>query len=326
MNIEASNTILYCEQWRETTAFYRDALGLSKTAATDWLVEFQLTPTSRLGVADAKRTSIRPAEGAGITLTFKVADLRAVHENLRHKGIEVDPIRDCKMGGQAFFLHDPEGNRLEFWADSPWSSPEMVARLSATPPNSVLMRFAEKELRRGTGNRLLDIGCGAGCNAVPLAKAGWEVLGLDLSQPMLDAARRRLDDPECLQLQYAPMDRLPVDDASCDFIVAHGVWNLARSTKEFRAALREAARVAKPGAPLFVYTFSRSTLPPEVQSLENESFVFLGFSGRPACFLTEEQLIEELGATGFDQETPITEYDAIPGGKPAILEGLFRKR
>ncbi|WP_372795929.1 class I SAM-dependent methyltransferase [Pontiella sp.] len=210
----------------------------------------------------------------------------------------------------------------------PWNSPDIVARLSATPPNAVLMRFAAGERETGTGNRLLDIGCGAGCNAVPLAKAGWEVLGLDLSQPMLEAAQRRVDEgrlAEQVIFKTAPMDRLPVEDQSFDFIVAHGIWNLARSAEEFRTAVREAARAAKPGAPLFVYTFSRSTLPPEAAPVEGEAFVFTGFSGRPQCFLTEEQLIDELADAGFCQETSITEYERIPGGKPAILEGIFRR-
>ncbi|MDZ8118247.1 methyltransferase domain-containing protein [Pontiella agarivorans] len=329
MKLEAANTILYCKHWPETVAFYRHQIGLQEKGSTDWMVEFFLTPTACLSVADASRTSILPNLGKGITLTFKVFDLHAVWQQLKDRNIAVDPIRNCTMGGEAFFLRDPEGNRLEFWADSPWSDPEMVARLSSTPPNSVLMRFAEKELQCKTGNRLLDIGCGAGCNAVPLAKAGWTVLGLDFSESMLAAARRRADDgglTEQLQLEPAPMDRLPVEDEGFDFIVAHGVWNLARSAAEFRTAVREAARSAKSGAPLFIYTFSRSTLPPEAEPIKGEPFIFTGLSGKPACFLTEEQLIRELAEAGFVQETPVTEYGATPGGKPAILEGIFRRQ
>ena len=92
------------------------------------------------------------------------------------------------------------------------------------------------------------------------------------------------------------MDQLPMASESFDFIVAHGNWNLARSSSEFRAAIREAARVARPGCALFVFTFSRHTLPPEALPIANESFVFTQFSGQPQCFLTEEQLVTELAA------------------------------
>ncbi|MDF7800102.1 methyltransferase domain-containing protein [Pontiellaceae bacterium B1224] len=331
MDIEIVNTILYCERWSETVAFYRDVLALPVKAGTGWLVEFAVASNACLSVADARRTSIQSGSGAGITLTFKVANLHDMHEELGSKRIAVEPIRDCRMGGQAFFLRDPEGNRLEFWADSPWDSPEMVARLSATPPNAVLMRFAAVERQRGAGNRLLDIGCGAGCNAVPLARAGWNVLGLDRSEPMLKAANGRAAESnltELLKLETALMDRLPIGNQNFDFIVAHGVWNLARSATEFRAAVHEAARAAKPGAPLFVYTFSRATLPPDTEPLADESFIFQGHAGRPQCYLTKEQLTEELKAAGFEQEPgyPITEYPQVPGlPKPAILEGIFRR-
>jgi len=129
------------------------------------------------------------------------------------------------------------------------------------------------------------------------------------------------------------MQQLPVPDQSCDFIVAHGIWNLARSSGEFRQALREAARAARPGAALFVFTFSRNTLPPEALAVTGEPFVFTQFSGSPQCFLTQGQLIDELEAAGFYQEPSfsINEYNRPPNGKkqtrkmPAIYEGIFRR-
>ena len=211
----------------------------------------------------------------------------------------------------------------------PWSAPETVARFSTSPPNAELMAFASAELARNEGARLLDIGCGAGSNAVPLARMGWEVLGLDLSAPMLQAANRRAQEgnlTETLRFAAAPMAQLPVEDQSFDFIVAHGIWNLARSATEFRQALREAARAARPAAALFVFTFSRNTLPPETQPAPGEPFVFTEFSGAPQCFLTEGQLIEELAAAGFAQELriPVKEYPRT-GTRPAIYEGIFRR-
>lgn len=217
-----------------------------------------------------------------------------------------------------------------------WERPEVVATLSATSPNDKLMQFAEKELGRSIDPCLLDIGCGAGCNAVPLAGRGWNVLGLDLSEPMLEAARRRAQQEgltERLRFQSAPMDQLPVADQSFDFIVAHGIWNLARSVAEFRTAVSEAARVARSGAPLFVFTFSRNTLPEDAEPVLGEQFVFTQFAGEPQCFLTEVQLVEELEAVGFIREPgeSITEYnrkkrgELLAGGAPVLYEGIFRR-
>jgi SAM-dependent methyltransferase len=192
------------------------------------------------------------------------------------------------------------------------------------------MRFAADELRRARERRALDLGSGAGRNAVPLTELGWSVVGLDLSWPMLEAAVGRR--AARLRLVLAPMDQLPVRDRSVELIVAHGVWNLARSAAEFRRALREASRVAKPGAALFVFTFSRNTLPPETAPVAGEPFVFTEFSGDPQCFLTEAQLVAELATVGFTQDpgVPITEYNrpkpgTLPTGRtPVIYEAAFR--
>jgi ubiquinone/menaquinone biosynthesis C-methylase UbiE len=218
----------------------------------------------------------------------------------------------------------------QFRSDSPWISPEVVARFSTSPPNAELMKFAAKELQTNPRARLLDIGCGAGCNAVPLAQMGWDVLGTDLSEPMLEAASRRAQDgalTKRLLFKHAPMEKLPVKDHSYDFIVAHGIWNLARSTDEFRQALQEAARAARESAALFVYTFSKHTLQPDATPVAGESFVFTQFSGNPQCFLTKSQLIEELGSVGFTQEpgTDIVEYSKTDK-RPVIYEGIFRKQ
>lgn len=128
------------------------------------------------------------------------------------------------------------------------------------------------------------------------------------------------------------MHELPFAARSFDFIIAHGIWNLARSGREFRLALAEAARVARPGSALFVFTFSRNTLPPDAQPVPNESFVFTQFSGQPQCFLTSDELVAELGAVGFslDPSSPLRELN-LPkpgtlcgGGAPVIYEGVFR--
>ena len=222
-------------------------------------------------------------------------------------------------------------------AGSQWSAPGTVAGFAKSAPNAVLMTFAEEERRRAGSAWVLDLGCGAGRNAVPLARLGWNVVGSDLSWPMLCAAASRTREERLdgrLHLVLAPMESIPARDRSVDLVIAHGIWNLARSAVQFRRALGEAARVAKPGAGLFVFTFSRNTFPPETEPVAGESFVFTQFSGEPQCFLTEAQLVAELGGVGFapDPGVPFREYNRPPPGAlstgtmPLIYEAAFRRK
>lgn len=228
----------------------------------------------------------------------------------------------------------PDVNSL---SGSPWNAPETVAGFAQSPPNAVLMQFAQEELKRCGGGRALDLGCGAGRNAIPLARLGWDVVGIDLSRPMLRAGAERAREERLgdrLHWLLAPMDAIPGRDRCFDLVVAHGIWNLARSSAEFRRALDETARVAKPGAGLFVFTFSRNTFLPQTDPVPGESFVFTQFSGQPQCFLSEDQLVSELGAAGFVPEpaVPLTEYNrprpgALQSGAPPVIyEAGFRRR
>jgi SAM-dependent methyltransferase len=221
-------------------------------------------------------------------------------------------------------------------AGSAWSRSETVAGFVASPPNAELLAFAAREQGRAPGRVAVDLGCGAGRNALPLAERGWIVIGTDLSAPMLRAARQRAVDAGLgarVATLLAPMHELPLRDRCCDLVIAHGIWNLARSGAEFRRAVREAARVSAPAAGLFVFTFSRNTLGSDVRPVDGESFVFTQFAGEPQCFLTAEQLIAELRAGGFapDPALPMRELNRqatgirIAGGPPVIYQAAFRR-
>lgn len=114
--VRRSNTILYTNQWAEMVAFYRDTLSLTVAFENEWFVEFALGSGAFVSVADASRSSIMPGRGDGITLSLQVDDVRAVRSDLMHAGVEIGAT-GVRWGAEVLDVHDPSGNRLEFWSD-----------------------------------------------------------------------------------------------------------------------------------------------------------------------------------------------------------------
>jgi predicted enzyme related to lactoylglutathione lyase len=112
-----ANTILYCEKFKETAAFYRNGLGLAVLFSNQWFVEYEVNTTARISVADCRKTTVRSSQGNGITLTFKVERIEVIHETLKNRGLSPTDIVRHTWGALIFHIFDPEGHRLEFWSD-----------------------------------------------------------------------------------------------------------------------------------------------------------------------------------------------------------------
>jgi predicted enzyme related to lactoylglutathione lyase len=113
---ERTNTILYCDKWSETVAFYEKQLGLPVTYRSNWFVEFALSEAARVSVADASRTTVKSAAGKGITLSLQMDNLESVWKNLRNAGVTPTAIKDHRMQARVFYFFDPEGHRIEIWS------------------------------------------------------------------------------------------------------------------------------------------------------------------------------------------------------------------
>lgn len=115
MHVQRTNTILYCQKWAETVAFYRDVFAFRISHQTDWFIEFEVTPDAAyLSIADEQRASVKSVSGQGITLSWQVGDLQAIYQLLAGRGVELGPIRE-KWDASLCYLHDPEGHRIELW-------------------------------------------------------------------------------------------------------------------------------------------------------------------------------------------------------------------
>jgi SAM-dependent methyltransferase len=96
------------------------------------------------------------------------------------------------------------------------------------------------------GERVLDVGCGAGSFLRLVAERGGTPSGVDASVELITLARRRLPHAD---LRVADMEHLPFTDDSFDLVTGFNSFFFA---DDMVAALREAGRVAKPGAAVVV--------------------------------------------------------------------------
>jgi SAM-dependent methyltransferase len=108
------------------------------------------------------------------------------------------------------------------------------------------------------GQRVLEVACGSGVFLRLAADRGAQVFGLDASDELLALARTRVPEAE---LRAGDMQFLPYDDDSFDLVAGFNAFFFAT---DMTAALREAGRVARPGAPVVIQVFG----PPERCDLE----------------------------------------------------------
>ena len=111
-----ANTILYCNKWQETVDFYKDCLGLPITQNADWFIEFKLTETAHISIADESRASIKSCGGAGVTLALQVESAEETWQYLSNSGLAIEPVREHPWGSYVFYFSDPEGHRIEVWS------------------------------------------------------------------------------------------------------------------------------------------------------------------------------------------------------------------
>jgi ubiquinone/menaquinone biosynthesis C-methylase UbiE len=106
--------------------------------------------------------------------------------------------------------------------------------------------------------RILEVGCGTGGLLVASARAGKAIEGVDIASRWLIAARRRLSDHGlAVSLLAASAERLPYSNDRFDVVVAD---SLLEHLDNPARALREWARVLRPGGRLIVWSPNRYTL------------------------------------------------------------------
>jgi SAM-dependent methyltransferase len=101
------------------------------------------------------------------------------------------------------------------------------------------------------GQLVLDVGCGAGVFLRLAADRGARTSGIDASETLVALARSRVPEAD---VRVGEMERLPYPDDTFDLVTGFNAFFFAA---DMVAALREAGRVAKPGAPVVIQVWGR---------------------------------------------------------------------
>ncbi|PYX91705.1 MAG: hypothetical protein DMG71_19630 [Acidobacteria bacterium] len=111
--------------------------------------------------------------------------------------------------------------------------------------------YEAAEFRHHRGERVLEIGCGTGCDLLQFARHGAHATGVDITPKHLELARTRVGNLAIVL--RADGRNLPFPDASFDYVYSHGV---VHHSDEPRRIVQEIFRVLRPGGCFNVHVYA----------------------------------------------------------------------
>ena len=135
---------------------------------------------------------------------------------------------------------------IEGWETSaqPWI--ESMGERGDWGREHVLDPVMNDRVARGRFQNVLDVGCGEGRFCRRLKARGVAAIGIDPTPQLLETARQR--DPSG-DYRLGRAEQLAFDDASFDLVVSYVTLV---DVPDYRAGIREMARVLKPGGSLLI--------------------------------------------------------------------------
>jgi ubiquinone/menaquinone biosynthesis C-methylase UbiE len=181
------------------------------------------------------------------------------------------------------------------------------------------------------GLKVLDLGCGDGTTAVPEAKLGADVLGIDIAQNLVEAGNRRAAERGLTNIKFqegdaSNLEQLP--DKSFDLVVS--IFGAMFAPKPFEVA-KEMVRVTRAGGRIVMGNWipNDPTLVAQILKISSnytppppEGFV------SPMTWGIESNVIERFAAAGVPKQNISFARDTFTfnsPGTPSAYVDEFRK-
>jgi ubiquinone/menaquinone biosynthesis C-methylase UbiE len=181
------------------------------------------------------------------------------------------------------------------------------------------------------GLKVLDLGCGDGTTALPEAKLGADVLGIDIARNLVDAGNKRATEYGLTNLKFQEGDASnleQVPDKSFDLVVS--IFGAMFAPKPFDVA-KEMVRITRPGGRIVMGNWipNDPTLVAQILKISSnytppppEGFV------SPMTWGIESNVVERFAAAGVPAENISFARDTFTfnfPGTPSQLVDLFWK-
>jgi ubiquinone/menaquinone biosynthesis C-methylase UbiE len=178
----------------------------------------------------------------------------------------------------------------------------------------------------------LDLGCGDGTTAMPLARLGADVTGIDIAKNLVEAGNRRAVEAGLTRLKFQEgdaCDLAQVSDHAFDLTLS--MFGAMFAPKPFDVA-KEMVRVTKPGGRIVMGNWIPND-PTFVSQLLKVSAAFTpppaeGFVS-PMTWGVHSHVVERFGQAGVPQEKISMVQDTFhfssPDKNPAQFIDLFRR-
>ena len=182
---------------------------------------------------------------------------------------------------------------------------------------AALMRESGEAVVKSLGitapRRVLDLGCGDGTTAIPLARLGADVVGIDIARNLVEAGNKRAAEAGLSRLKFQEGDACDLKGVADDsFDLTLSVFGAMFAPKPFDVA-REMVRVTRPGGRIVMGNWIPNDSTSFVSMLLKISSAFMppppeGFVS-PMTWGVESHIIERFGRAGVPAEKISTVKD-----------------